>query len=149
MPVIKKLKQVSEALDRYEEAMKLNSMRMNLALKAINAGVWEWDLKNNLVKWDITLVDLLGVDPRSLEMDSSGWYISNFEKLLSLVHPDDRAYAREFIQECKENFKSNKIVFRIMNKENSKTLTAVADTHVHEGGSLIIGICVPNDSIKE
>lgn len=149
MPIIKKLKQVSEVLDRYEEAMKLNSMRMNLALKAINAGVWEWDLKNNIVKWDSTLVSLLGIDPKTLDMDASGWYISNFEKLLSLVHPDDKIHTREFIKECKENFKPNKLVFRITSKENNKTLTAVADTHVYEGGSLIIGICVPNDSIKE
>ena len=149
MPIIRKLKQVSEVLDRYEEAMKLNTMRMNLALKAINAGVWEWDLKKDIVRWDVTLVDLLGIDRNSLDKDSLGWYISDFEKLVELVHPDDKIHTKEFIKECKENFKPNKLVFRIAGKENHKTLTAVADTHVYEGGSLIIGICVPNDSIKE
>jgi two-component sensor histidine kinase/PAS domain-containing protein len=60
--------------------------RLRLALRAADAGAWEWTPPDRLV-WDETLFDLLALDPASNR--------PSLELFLSRVHPADRGKMRD------------------------------------------------------
>jgi len=56
--------------------------RLEFALDAADAGLWDWDLKSNRVLWSETIWRLYGLQPGSCEPTYEAW--------ASSVHPDDR-----------------------------------------------------------
>ena len=65
-----------------EEALRQGQARLDLALQATGAGVWDYDLKNGESWWSSELYSLLGYDPQELAPTYETW--------TSLLHPDDR-----------------------------------------------------------
>ncbi|MGH6874655.1 MAG: sensor histidine kinase, partial [Aestuariivirgaceae bacterium] len=59
--------------------------RLELALRAADAGAWEWSPPDRLT-WDRAFAEMIGIDPASRE--------SSIELFMSLVHPDDRQKLR-------------------------------------------------------
>jgi PAS domain S-box-containing protein len=60
---------------------------LTLALRAGSAAIWEWDLRSGQIHWSGEQEALLGLDAPRRSLTFSRW--------LTLVHPDDRAGARE------------------------------------------------------
>ncbi len=56
--------------------------RFTLAVKGINAGIWDWDVKTNKEWWSPKFYELLGYDDKEIEAS-----LSNFEAML---HPSDK-----------------------------------------------------------
>jgi phosphoserine phosphatase RsbU/P len=63
-------------------ASRKNEARLNLALKAVGMGTWEWDVLDNRMEWDARMHHLFGLGP--------GEFGGRFEDFLALVHPGDR-----------------------------------------------------------
>ena len=61
-----------------EEATMLIRQGQELA----NFGNWQWDIRNNTVRWSEVLYDIYGVDKNS--------HVATYESYLSLLHADDR-----------------------------------------------------------
>jgi len=57
------------------------SERLELATRAANIGIWDWDVKNDDALWDETMCMLFGVAPDD--------YPRNHAAFLQHVHPDD------------------------------------------------------------
>ena len=68
-----------------EEATMLMTQGQELA----NFGNWQWDIKNNTVKWSDVLYDIYGVDKQT--------HVANYESYLSMLHPDDREFVQNTI----------------------------------------------------
>jgi PAS domain S-box-containing protein len=68
-------------LDEAVRRLRNERERLELALRAADAGAWEWSPPNRLT-WDRSFAEMIGVDPASKE--------SSIEFFMSLVHPDDR-----------------------------------------------------------
>lgn len=64
-----------------EEALKINEERFRLALRAMNAIVYDWDLRTGTVQWVGDLEALIGVS-QDLAGPTASWWISR-------VHSDD------------------------------------------------------------
>ena len=59
-----------------------NEARLNLALKAVGMGTWEWDVLEDRMEWDARMHNLFGLGP--------GEFGGRYEDFLALVHPGDR-----------------------------------------------------------
>lgn len=64
-----------------EQALRFSEERLSMALAVSGAGIWEWNLKSDLVHFDERFHALLGYQPGELPSDLQGW--------LSYHHPED------------------------------------------------------------
>ncbi len=71
--------------------MQLSHEYLDLALEGASLGIWDWDLRDNSVKFDRRWASMLGLDVENIKMELSTWE--------SRVHPDD-------LPRCLENIKA-------------------------------------------
>ena len=76
---------VVDLLDKAVRRVQKERERFGLALRAADAGAWEWTPPDRLI-WDPTFYHLLGLDPT---LDSP-----SLELFVSRVHPSDREKMR-------------------------------------------------------
>lgn len=76
--ILKVILENRERADAVEEATLLNVQGQELA----NFGNWQWDIKNNVVKWSDVLYNIYGVDKKD--------HTATYEGYLERLHPDDR-----------------------------------------------------------
>ncbi|HWQ25277.1 MAG TPA: PAS domain-containing protein [Chlorobaculum sp.] len=69
-------------LKRVESELKENRLRLNQALTAARAGVWEWDLKSGKNVWSDELWELYGLKRESSPPTLELW--------IGSIHPEDR-----------------------------------------------------------
>ena len=74
-----------EAIERVRamEALRGSEERLRYALRAANAGAWEWDQATNSNVWSDEAWRLYGLEPHCCE--------PTLDALLDTIHPDDRA----------------------------------------------------------
>lgn len=65
------------------------AMLINQGQELANFGNWQWDIKNNTVKWSDVLYSIYGVDKKH--------HIANYESYLSMLHKDDREFVQNTI----------------------------------------------------
>ncbi len=68
-----------------QEALRLAEERWQLALTGTNDGVWDWNVANGSIFFDVRYAQILGYPLEELPRDDRGWMV--------LVHPDDLAVA--------------------------------------------------------
>lgn len=66
-----------------EKKLRDSNDYLDLALEGAGLGIWDWNLKNNAVKFDRRWAEMLGLNINEIEMNLSTWE--------SRVHPDDLA----------------------------------------------------------
>ncbi|KTT39310.1 diguanylate cyclase [Pseudomonas oryzihabitans] len=76
-----------DAQRRAEETNARLRERLQLAVRASNLGIWEWDTRTPGFQADARLRDLYGIDPRNQSRDMDFW--------LTFIHPDDKARSLE------------------------------------------------------
>jgi len=76
-------------LRRGEREMRETRQRNRLAARALNYGVFEWDLRKDEVHWNDTSLELFG---RTREQS-----MPTFEAFLATVHPEDRIRIRDSV----------------------------------------------------
>jgi PAS domain S-box-containing protein len=69
---------IVDLLDTAVGRLRAERERLNLALRAANAGTWEWIGQD--VRWDRTFYDVTGLDPRTPP---------SLDTYLAHIHPDD------------------------------------------------------------
>ncbi len=93
-----------------EEKLRILNDRMQLATQAAGFGVWDWNVKSNVLVWDETLYNLFGVKPNQ--------FTSNFEAWAATLHPDDKDIAFADVQEALSGNKEFSSEFRIVKGGN-------------------------------
>ena len=68
-----------------EEKLIESGKRLELAIRAGGVGIWDWDVKNNILVWDDGMLNLYGTTRDNFKGDFEAW--------LNSVHPDDRNFA--------------------------------------------------------
>jgi PAS domain S-box-containing protein len=64
-----------------EYNLKQSQTRLQLAMDAVAAGVWNWEAKTGEVFWDERMQEIFGLEPGSFDGTYEGWK--------ACVHPDD------------------------------------------------------------
>jgi PAS domain S-box-containing protein len=104
---------ISDITDRKksEQALKESEERFNLALEAVNDGIWDWNIKENKVLFDKRYYTLAGYEPYEFPQEFDEWK--------KRVHPDDLENAMNVINEHLEgNTEVFQCRFRFLKKDN-------------------------------
>jgi PAS domain S-box-containing protein len=91
--------------------------RLALATEVAKVGVWEWDMTNNALTWDSTMLEIYG-----LPMNSTVTY----DQWAGRVHPDDLQQIEASLRKAIENNGEGNLEFRILRKDGSlRNISAV------------------------
>jgi PAS domain S-box-containing protein len=91
---------------RTEASLRETKERMSQALRAANAGAWEWRMQTNEAIWSDENYLVLGLEPGSVK--------SCYESWTRVVHPEDRAEADRLVTEAIRNRSDLDISFRVV-----------------------------------
>jgi PAS domain-containing protein len=100
----KKARQTSEKL-------KILVDRLKAGASAGIVGIWDWDVKNNILNWDSVMYQLYGLQESEFE--------DLYETWIARVHIDDRAYIDGEIQAALRNEREYCPEFRILWPDNT------------------------------
>ena len=102
-------KRVSE-MEEEDSLLRKNGERHDLALKASQDGLWDWNIKTGVEYWSPQYKKLLGYQENEIE--------PNFEKWESMIHPDDRQVVKDSMRNYLEKPRSDTLKgeFRIKTK---------------------------------
>jgi PAS domain S-box-containing protein len=81
--------------------------RLNLAAKAGQYGIWDWDIINDRLMWDDRMYELYGYGNNKV-------FINAYQSWLDGVHPDDRAACDGAIQMALKGEKEYEKEFRVI-----------------------------------
>jgi PAS domain S-box-containing protein len=123
-----------------EEALRLTLERLQLAVKAGRAGIWDYDLKTGTVNWDEQMKVLYGLRPDALEDGVERWY--------NAIHPEDLPKVKAIYEAARGGGRAGEdsfeVEFRILRADNDemRTLRAMGTVLRDASGqpSHIIGI---------
>ena len=67
---------ITEKLQKIEE-------RRRLALEASYVGIWDWDIKNDILHWDKGMFDIYQISQQEFNGDYKSWSEKNTSRRLS------------------------------------------------------------------
>ena len=94
---------------RVEKALRESEERFTLAFQAAQEGVWDWDMETNQVFYSSCWKRMLGYSEAEVEPHISAW-----ERLL---HPDDKAPARQAVEAVMRGERDYEMEFRLRHKD--------------------------------
>lgn len=93
-----------------EDARHANEERLRLALRAANAGIWDWDIRSGTMLWSPENYALYGLDPSAGMPTEAEW--------ARCIHPDDLARVKQAIARVREGSEAEyQTEFRILSPE--------------------------------
>jgi PAS domain S-box-containing protein len=125
-----------------EETLRKLSERLSLATRSAGLGIWDWDIKNDILTWDELMYRLYG-----LSSDSFG---NEYEAWLQSIHLDDRQRVKQEIKDALENRTQFNSQFRIVwpGGKTIRTVRGVATAHFDKKGNPYRMIGVHQDITK-
>ena len=91
-----------QARKRLEES----EQRLQIAVRAANMGVWEWDIRTNGVKWDTHMIKIFG--------GPGATFSGGTDEYTNRIHPDDREQVWSTINAALENRKEFEVEHRVV-----------------------------------
>ncbi|NTW11341.1 MAG: PAS domain-containing protein, partial [Chlorobiaceae bacterium] len=98
-------------IKRIEAELKKNRLRLNQALGAARAGVWELDLKSGRSFWSDELWALFGLKRGSAKASQELWF--------STIHPEDRELALSALHDARKHEREINIEYRVRHPDGS------------------------------
>lgn len=117
-----------------EEAMRLMSHRLQVALETSQIGVWEYDPAANLLVWDERMKVLYGLPPEARTATYQDWK--------DALHPADFAQAQREFTDVATNGGEYHSEFRVVGKDGSiRFIRAIGNAYVDgKGRKKILGV---------
>jgi PAS domain S-box-containing protein len=94
---------------RIEEALRQSEERFNLAVKAAQEGVWDWNMETDEVWYSSRYKEMLGYSEDEIEQHVSAW--------LRLLHPDDRERCFQLVDTVMRGERNYELEFRLRHKD--------------------------------
>ena len=96
-------------LKEAEELVKINEMRLSLAVKAGGVGIWDWDIVSDILTWDDQMFVLYGVDRNDFTNAYEAWVKGVYEadkqrgnEEIQMAISGEKAFNTEFRVQCKD-----------------------------------------------
>ncbi|HXF91671.1 MAG TPA: PAS domain S-box protein [Nitrospiraceae bacterium] len=96
---------------RVEEALRASEERLQLALRAADLGVWDWDLRSGRVYWSETVEAFFGL--------SSGSFPGTHAAYLDLIYLEDRSLVLQAVQDAIERRAAFEVEHRVVQPDGS------------------------------
>ncbi|TWX69273.1 GGDEF domain-containing protein [Colwellia sp. C1TZA3] len=104
--------------------------RLKAGASAGIVGIWDWDVKSNILNWDSVMYGLYDMDESNVEDLQKVWF--------SRIHIDDRSYVDGEIQAALRNEREYCLEFRVLWPDNSvHYIKAVSKTSFNKAGKAI------------
>ncbi len=94
---------------RIEEALRQSEERFNIAVKAAQEGVWDWDMETDEVWYSSRYKEMLGYSEDGIEHHVSAW--------LRLLHPDDKELSLQLVDAVMRGERNYELEFRLRHKD--------------------------------
>jgi PAS domain S-box-containing protein len=122
------------ARKRAEDELKSSVLRLSLATDAIEAGIWELDVRANVMSWDERMCDIYGL-PKNLPVDYQTW--------ANTVAPEDLPATEATLQGLIASKSQDSAEFRIKHSDGSQRyIHAAAGVLLDDAGEVarVIGL---------
>jgi PAS domain S-box-containing protein len=107
-------KKMAERDIELQKEIKEKTVSLEEAQRIAHLGSWEWDIAANSVKWSDEMYRMCGFTPGEFE--------ATYEGFLEGVHPDDKDYVNQLVQEAYQQKKSLDYFCRIIRKNDGMVL---------------------------
>lgn len=94
-----------------EAQLQQSQEQLHRALEAARMGFWEWNMQTNTTNCSANLAQLYGLDSHTYE--------GTYENFMKVVHPEDRGYIQQAVQECVATGNDYNVEFRILWSDGS------------------------------
>ncbi len=91
---------------RVEESLRVNQLKLHIAMEVGRLASWEWDIASNTVHWFATHEGSFGHIPES--------FVASYETFLALVHPQDRSGLDREMKQALEGEVDLNVEFRVV-----------------------------------
>lgn len=130
-----------EARRRTEETLRKSQMQLAEAQKISHLGSWEWDIVNDVVTWSDETYRIFGFSP--------GAFPVTYEKFLELVHPEDRQFTHQMIQEAYKTEQPYNFYHRIMRPDGTVRINQARGRVVSDETGKIVALVGTGQDVTE
>jgi PAS domain S-box-containing protein len=96
-----------------EDSLRESEQRSRLATEATGVGIWEWNVKTNVIRWDRQMFAIYGIPPTR-----DGFV--NYDIWAASVLPEDLAEQAELLQRHAREGGINRREFRLRRRDNQE-----------------------------
>lgn len=93
-------------MESFKKQLLLAEEEQNAALDAVKMGTWEWNVKNNYVKWHTSTYELFGVKPNDI--------VTTYDDFLKKVYPRDLERIKSYLSTCIETHTPIDVTYRVV-----------------------------------
>ncbi len=123
-----------------ESELVLLAQRLSLATEAAQVGVWEWNLADDTLTWDVTMFKIYGI-PQVVAM--------TYEKWSKSVHPEDLPSVEASLQKVISEKSQRSTEFRIILPDGSVRIVSAVNRVVLDAQSKVIRMLGVNVDVTE
>lgn len=110
-----------------DETLNLNEERLKLATSAGRIGIWDWDVRGDVLVWDESMFTIYGIDAQDFRGVAQAWAAG--------IHPDDRETVQSEVQAALRGDGEYSAEFRIVRPDGeTRFLQAESRTFRDETG---------------
>jgi PAS domain S-box-containing protein len=115
---------------RAKESLQRSQSLLSQSQQLARLGSWEWDLSNNRFTWSDELFRIFGVDQQGFD--------GSYDSFLELVHPDDRNFVHETLQNTLHSKTPLALYQRVLHPDGrERTLLGIGRPVLSEAGELL------------
>ena len=135
--ILKLNAELEQRVEARTKDLAASQERLRLSAEAADIGFWDWDLANNIVRWDTLMFSIYGMPP-----SDDGLIL--YKDWRSHVHPDDMAHQEASLRDTVEKVGRNQREFRIIREsDHAIRIIRASDAAIRgEGGKAthVVGI---------
>jgi PAS domain S-box-containing protein len=114
-----------------EDQLKISALRLSLATAALQAGVWDWDIRTNVLVGDERMYEIYGL-PSDMQVDYEAWRRA--------VLPDDLPATEAMLQEVIATKSQASNQFRIMRPDGSLRYIQAAESAILDDSGQVVRV---------
>lgn len=102
---------INHELVKTKEKIEESESRLKLATASGQLGIWDWDVKNNVMIWDERMYELYGITKDA--------FLNNIDVWINGLHPEDKQMAIDASNAALAGGKEFDIAFRVLHPDGN------------------------------
>ncbi len=124
-----------------ETILKIKMNQHSEAQRLAHIGSWEWDVLTNKIEWSDELFRMYGLQPQEFE--------ATYENYLKFLHPDDKEYVNDIIQQAYKDYQPFNFFHRLIRKDGKVRILNSIGKVITDNSNRIIRMTGTEQDITE